>query len=575
MTAKIEDISDICKFFSGNLFFSRVLLPGSYFRYRWITAILSRVEAIRPRVGFLLLLLPCFPPPPHPSATKDFTAFFANVISGWSPAANQNTEALLKAQDLQVAKISGTAFAMAHSMGLANIKMAAATAANSKETLTLTANTTTEAYSSSTSDNAFYALDEFATNLPYKQGTRNTASLDCYFIVNPSKSYTFSTTYKYADNDANRQWNNLIVSSSSNTVAKGKYKEITTTVPKFKNLGRLYSYTGNSQTYTPVLSGKKYQMECWGAGGGRGSWWAENVTANNGHGAYVAGIITLGGESMYVYVGGQGVGGDDTQPAGGWNGGGKVGNERADGSGGGATDIRLNKCTSDTNWSEFASIITRIIVASGGGGSDDYEGSQRTYYGGGPEIGGIYACGAGLYAPSATITDMGIKTGATQTSPGKYKDTRSAYASENSGGFGYGNKTVELLEESNRANWAGGGSGYWGAAGSDAGGMGGTSFISGHEGCVALKNGNAADEEHLVFRNDENAIDKSKHYSGYYFENTKMIDGGGKSWTTTQGDYEAMPSPASTSSYYPKGDGSAAAGNPGNGYARITCMPYD
>ena len=443
--------------------------------------------------------------------------------------------------------------------------MAGATAAVSKETLTLSANTTTTQYSSSTTNNAFYALDEFVTNLPYKVGTRNTSGLCCYFIVNPSKSYTFSTSYKYGDSDTYRQWNNFTVSSSSNAIASSKYKEITTSVPKFKNLGRLYSYTGACQTYTPILAGYKYQMECWGAAGGQGS------VTNNGHGAYVGGTIILGSDDMYVYVGQKGVA---TENTGAWNGGGKKGTEGGDGSGGGATDIRTTMHTDENGWGGLSSLCSRILVAAGGGGSDDYEAAQQSYYGGGPAIGGIYASGGGIESPSATITNNWIKVGATQTSAGSCQDLRSSYTGTSVGGFGHGNITADV---NNRRNLAGGGSGYWGSGGSDGGGMGGSSFISGHAGCVALTNGNATDDEHLTFRDDDNAVEKSKHYTGYYFlaGTTKMIDGGGKSWTTTQGSYEAMPSPTAAASYYTIGNGTAAAGNTGNGYARITCMPYD
>ena len=448
---------------------------------------------------------------------------------------------------------------MAHRMGLAGLTMG--TNASAVTTITYDGNTSTELYRSTgtTSTTSLALFDNFS---PLN------SSSTYYYIVKHLTAYTLNSGYKVTttSGDPVYQWSQAITSSQ---IDKGNYKAFSPT-PAFRNFARLYSCVKTYQYYTPIIEGIKYKMECWGAAGGQGA------QINNGHGAYVGGIIILGSQDMYIYVGKQGVGGGNTSeavyPEGGWNGGGQTGNEPTDGSGGGATDVRIIKHTDENGWGGLASLCSRIIVAAGGGGSDDYESAQRTYYGGGPEIGGLYASGGGLYSPSATMPNNGIKVGATQITPGSYEDVRDAWACFSYGGFGHGN-----LSGGKRANLAGGGSGYWGAGGSDMGGIGGSSFISGHEGCVALANGNAPNEESLLFRSDANAVEKSKHYSGYYFLSgtTKMIDGGGKSWSTSQGDYEAMPSPTGASTYYTIGDGSAAAGNPGDGYARITCLPYD
>ena len=58
-------------------------------------------------------------------------------------------------------------------------------------------------------------------------------------------------------------------------------------------------------------------------------------------------------------------------------------------------------------------------------------------------------------------------------------------------------------------------------------------------------------------------IECSKHYSGYVFSDTVMIDGAGYSWTTTKGSQVQMPKPDGT--LYPLGQG-----HTGNGYAKIT-----
>ncbi len=445
----------------------------------------------------------------------------------------------LKVSDLQIAAVTTTGsatktFAMTHSMGLANIKMAAATAAASKETLTLDGNTTTTKYSSGTTNGAFYALDEFVTNLPFKQGTRNTASLACYFIVNPAKSYTFSTSYKYADADANRQWNNLTVSSSSNAVTSGKYKEITTSVPKFKNLGRLYSYTGSCQTYTPIYN-CQHQMECWGARGGYQTY--------QGYGGYTSGNAQLSvGTNYYACVG---QAGSSSGTSATWNGGGPCGGDRdTDASGGGATDIRLvlANATNLTVWKGDQSLRSRIMVAAGGGGEDDnttsasFAGGLQGYYG-------------NQGSSNANVPDQfkgGLITG--------YNDY--------SGSFGYSNTTATT-------DISGGGGGYWGGGGGDRGTHGGSSYISGHAGCVAVTSASSTSPKGGSSASPL-TVDRATHYSGLAFDPTVMIDGAGYQWTTSKGSLKAMPNPTTASSNY-----SSGVGHSGNGYARITCKPYD
>ena len=540
---------------------------------------------------------------------------------------------------------------MEHQMGLANIKMSAATAANSKETLTLTANTTTTAYSTATTNNAFYALDEFITNLPYKQGTRNTASLACYFIVNPSKSYTFSTSYKYADNDDNRQWNNLTVNSSNNTVAKGKYKEIPTSVPKFKNLGRLYGYTGSYQTYTPLFADTKYKMECWGASGGE----LTEEFARGGKGGYTTGVITINDiiQAYYVYVGGRPLGEDASgnpiyavdsdypnwtwaiygnwknstankwaaNMLPGWNGGGE-GTSNVDGNGpqtgaggGGATDIRLNKASeTTTTWYSFSSMKSRIMVAGGGGASCcGRNGGKGTSIGGG----GYAGAAGGISGYDGTDGGNHEKrysgTGASQTEGGNIHSSNTEFAlteTDREGDRLYDSGTnkwhSKITEEFNQredkvlihdsglnmgmfgkgatnlgygvmlgsggagGGWYGGGAGnrYHGAAG------GGSSFIAGMSGCKAINqsvtepNYTTNPGSRVTMRNDATTTIGGTTYS---FSSAKMIDGKGYKWTSgTVGELEQMPNPRSASGLYASG-----TGHTGNGYARITCTPYD
>lgn len=116
----------------------------------------------------------------------------------------------------------------------------------------------------------------------------------------------------------------------------------------------------------------------------------------------------------------------------------------------------------------------------------------------------------------------------------------------------------------------GGGSGYYGdASGTWAPGAGGSSFISGHNGCVAITENST--ENNIIQRLDSNNttcdedttyITCSYHYSDYKFSDTVMIDGAGYNWTTEKGRYVGQIQP----------DGTVTVGHKGNGYAKITLI---
>ena len=84
---------------------------------------------------------------------------------------------------------------------------------------------------------------------------------------------------------------------------------------------------------------------------------------------------------------------------------------------------------------------------------------------------------------------------------------------------------------------------------------GGSSFISGHNGCNAINSSSTS--SNLIFTN------QSIHYSGHKFTNTKMVDGGGYTWTNVKGSQTGMPTHDGTSTM---------TGNTGNGYAKITLI---
>lgn len=126
-----------------------------------------------------------------------------------------------------------------------------------------------------------------------------------------------------------------------------------------------FDYTGAVQSVT--LKPGKYVLECWGAQGGNG---CTGNSYKGGAGGYSKGTLTLAKtETLYIYVGGQGVSaaasGNGKIREGGFNGGGSGrdwgSTGHGGGGGGGASDIRI---ITD-------SFYARVIVAGAGGGASD------------------------------------------------------------------------------------------------------------------------------------------------------------------------------------------------------------
>lgn len=254
---------------------------------------------------------------------------------------------------------------------------------------------------------------------------------------------------------------------------------------KENGIAKKFKYTGNYQEYEIPKTGY-YKIECYGAKGG--SSMANGSTgASGGNGGYTSGIIKLNeGEKIYIYVGGHGsdaiVGKDVT---GGYNGGG-IGtwdhnDDEAAGAGGGATDIRLVA----GEWNDFESLKSRIMVAAGGGGS-------AWHTGGG--------AGGGLIG----LTNREKSIPGSQTSGYKFGIGQDGYGIGDSDGV------------------AGSGGGYYGGTTSDysdgiEAGAGGSSFISGYDGCDAIdKNSTESNISHT---------NQNVHYSGKKFIDTICLDG--------------------------------------------------
>ena len=288
------------------------------------------------------------------------------------------------------------------------------------------------------------------------------------------------------------------------------------TAPKYY----YYKYDSQTSYYTfqsPVVG--TYQIELWGAQGG---------SSQGGKGAYTSGTVELNTtDPIYIYLGGQGGTSTSGRSSGGYNGGGQgysVSSSYPGTGGGGATDVRLI----NGSWNNSASLASRIMVASGGGGmSNSNSGSP------GGTLTGLYTSGG--------------STAGTQISGGK-----AAALGKNgtNGGFGYGgNSGAEAV--------GGGGSGYYGGAGAsqanqnNKGAPSGSSFISGHVGCIAIN----SEEDITPKVTTYTKVEDSYHYSNYIFYDTIMKAGN-----------ETMPTPDLTSTM---------TGNSGNGYATITLLQSD
>ena len=246
---------------------------------------------------------------------------------------------------------------------------------------------------------------------------------------------------------------------------------------------------GNSTKYLgPDVKSDEYQakkgiykIECWGAEGGTAT------SAKGGHGAYASGYIRiLKPIILYVYVGGKGLRYSCDQP---FNGGGL-----SQSSGGGASDVRLI----GGSWYDFNSLKSRIIVAAGGGGGDGNSGCW--------DDGGAGGTLKGF------DTQAGEATGGSQTAGG---------IGGVNGTFGKGGGNKKCGASDDDGNGAGGG-GYFGGAGSTNvqlyGGSGGSSYISGHPGCIAI-DPNSPDENNMI------PLNSSIHFTGKSFFNSQMIDG--------------------------------------------------
>ena len=320
-----------------------------------------------------------------------------------------------------------------------------------------------------------------------------------------------------------------------------------------------FDYTGDPQTFTAPISGA-YKIELWGASSYRVDNPDDGISPSDiiieeVYGSFVSGNIELSkDEKLYLYIGEKGKNGTkktstsqttNTYPT--FNGGGQggtAGNPRTSNgekhyyihgsSGAGATDARLV----NSDWDNSTSLNSRIMVASGASGTDN---------------------GGGLIGYKEHVVNnyesySGIQ--ATQTDGNQF-------------GIGENGEDAPTIYCNGQA---GGGGGYYGGGGAKASGYNchihsassGSSYISGHTGCVAITSEESSTPKNGCTTGTTNNS-CSLHYSEKIFTDTIMIDGAGYKWTNTKGSLTLMPNPSG--GYYESGKG-----HTGNGYARITLV---
>ena len=486
---------------------------------------------------------------PNRPSTRLFGSFFANVISEWEPADDQSGN--LKSSDLQVAKMSSSAFTMAHRMSLAKItlKYKAGVVTTKNYTWNTSSNTASVQNNGTTNVMASNSFSTTSPNVkPYYHTTENNQEFYYYVAKYDEKP-------QLIDNDATeyQKWTSAIIiqNASSQALGKGNYAAFTAT-SRAENRAWCYyvakfPYAGKYQQFSVPLAGT-YSLECWGAQGGDSRESALGNIGEGGKGGYVKGSISLGSSDvLYVYVGNKPAVNTTYDTSAKWtnggttdtgvflfNGGGEASsrNNIDTSCGGGASDVRTVKHTGSDGWSGAGSLNSRIIVAGAGGGGQGYQGTTRPDNH--PTAGGAGGGLIGYDGSESDTPDNGgtIPTGGTQTSGG-IRDKATTWTGHD-GGFGYGgNGEHTYFGGGGGSGWYGGGGG--GSAYHVSAGGGGSSFISGHPGCTTI--------------------------TGYVFISgtTQMIDGHGKEWTradqTTGGNTVGIPSKPITTN---------------DGYARIT-----
>lgn len=229
-----------------------------------------------------------------------------------------------------------------------------------------------------------------------------------------------------------------------------------------------FTYSGDYYAWTVPSGVTTITVDAYGAQGGK-STCTYNTVASGGLGGRVQSRLSVSaGETLYLYVGGQGstASASDMSTSPGWNGGGRggVGNASSGywgSGGGGATDIRSS-----------AGVLNSRILVSGGGGGASCESNTTSDNGG---SGGGLVGGSGARVAASSTTSFG----GTQSAGGA-AITWSGWGPSQAGSLGVGGNAQASTATTGQSSVNGGGGGgggyYGGGGGSWVGGGGGSSY---------------------------------------------------------------------------------------------------
>lgn len=264
-----------------------------------------------------------------------------------------------------------------------------------------------------------------------------------------------------AGNEPTQEWcdTNIEYFAGNKTIqyeAPNKY-DLTVTIPTKIQTGDILNCPYSGSMKSVILPKGTYVLECWGAQGGNGT---GNTSYPGGKGGYSKGTITLDKKTnLYLYTGGQGLGGttynsSGATTVGGFNGGGSATSQNSRGSGGGGTDIRIGT----------DSLYARVLVAGGGSGSSGYV-SVAGFAGGG-------ISGKAYGNTDSTTGTSYYGGGGSQTEGGAIAPYNGNYAT--AGSFGQGGN---YNAKSNTYYGSGGGGGWYGGGGAVGIGGGGSGYM--------------------------------------------------------------------------------------------------
>lgn len=381
------------------------------------------------------------------------------------------------------------------------------------------------------------------------------------FYVNNEKVTSLDTSKQYVmDRYSCQSPNEIIEYYSYNNLLVMSNITGTSNCSAYFVEGVLYTYNADIPFYVfraPTTG--SYIFELWGAQGGD----MLGDMANDfegGDGSYTKGVINLTqGATLGIFVGEK-----PLANSGGYNGGGHSTLSEfynyGSMAGGGATDIR----TYADLWDNPGSLASRIMVAAGGSGEID-GGLYYEYFGAsGIPGGGLFSyAGTQQVLSNNQLNTMTDATYASQTFAGtKSISDITDFDNATSGGFGFGGSGANY-------NGTGAGSGYYGGGGGATNwgvigiGSSGSSYISGHTGCVTITStGDITPKAGCTSGTSDRSC--SIHPTLLEFSDTLMIDGKGYKWTTTvDTNYTQMPKPFG--GFYAEGEG-----HKGHGFAKIT-----